>query len=139
METKTKIIVFTVSLVAAFAAGRYAAPTKVVTETKIVEVETTKRKKDIIIHEITRPDGTKEKNTEIKERETKNDRISSDETRTITRASDKVTILGLAGVDFTSPGSKYGASISKPIIGPVTIGAFYLTPGMVGLGLGLTF
>ena len=39
MSTKVKVSIVIVSLAIAFASGRWLAPTKVVTETKVVEVE----------------------------------------------------------------------------------------------------
>jgi hypothetical protein len=164
MDTKYKIIAAVVVVTGAFATGRWAAPTKVVTVTQTVEVE--KKHEDVAVDtnknvhketkttEVVKPDGTKETTTDVTE-DTKaisheGDKTDTDSSRTevsskeVTRDSSKVTIsvLGGAKVFGGSEGLNppvYGGSISKPIFGPATVGIWGLSNGTVGCSVGLTF
>jgi hypothetical protein len=154
METKTKIIIVSIGLIAAFAVGRWAAPEKVRIETKVVEVEkkVEDTKKDVVKHKEThtvkKPDGTEETTT-TEDTTTKSDKHDTDSTTTetdttkeVTRGSSKVTVLALAGlpVSFnTAVVPIYGVSVSKPILGPITIGAWGLSNSTAGFSIGLTF
>lgn len=62
-------------------------------------------------------------------------------TKTVTKPGPKVNVSALAGVDTTSSILKpvYGISVSKEFIGPITVGAYGLTNGTVGLSLGVNF
>lgn len=160
MQTKAKIIISSVSLLAAFAFGRYSAPEKVKTETKTVEVEKktedTKtdvdknRHKETKVVEVTRPDGSKEKTTEVTEdtnvfkktdqSTTDNTTKSAEESKETTYAAAKVTISALAGANVSSLSVPvFGASVSKPILGPIAVGLFGFANGLAGFSIGLTF
>ncbi len=57
-------------------------------------------------------------------------------------AAKTINISALAGLDFSKPLALtpiYGISVSKQVLGPIAIGAFGLTNGVVGLSLGVTF
>ncbi len=149
METKTKIIIVSVSLALAFAAGRYSVPTKTVIETKVVEVEKKQENKDIDREKhkttvtIERPDGSKE--TTVTETvgthintETSIDKESASSSKKTTEKAASVTVSGLAGLsDFKTP--VYGASITKPFLGPIAVGFWGLTNSTFGISLGLSF
>lgn len=159
METKTKIIIIAGALVLAFAAGRFLAPTKVKTETKIVEVEKkTKeseseknRHKETTIVEVTHPDGSKTTTTTIIEdsqanhKTSETDQIARKETDTkeITYSGQKVHVMGMAGssvpADLHQLAPVYGLSVSKDILGPVSVGAFGFTNKVYGVSVGLNF
>lgn len=160
MTTKTKLIIAVVALLAAYAFGRFSAPTKVITETKIVEVEkkTDKTKSDTKkeVHRTTtttetiKPDGTKTVTTVVKEDSNSDSKKNSSSTDNTTKSSDtikevirdtsKVTVSALAGVNITSLSIPvYGASLTKPILGPIAIGIWGLTNSVGGVSLGLTF
>jgi hypothetical protein len=160
MSTKLKVFLGVVALAAAYGFGRWSSPVKVVTETKTVEVE---KKQDVVKqdtnkddHKVTvtkqvvKPDGTKETDTTVTEdvttakkyQDTTQSTIDTtkDTTKEVTYATAKVTISALAAVNVLSPtGLDYGASVSKPILGPITIGAFGFESGRVGMSIGLTF
>lgn len=161
MNLKTKLIICSIALVGAFAAGRYATPDKIVTITKTVEIDkkqdTTvtdskkKRRKKIVIVENKKPDGTDQKITTItdatdtdnKTNSVKTDTSKKDEesSKTITKG-DKVTVSMLAGAQLNlNNGSPllYGGSITKPILGPITVGVWGLSNASGGFSLGLTF
>lgn len=147
------------ALLVSFASGRWLAPEKVKIEKQIVEVEkksSTKdtdsernKRKETTVTEKIGPDGSKEttshtvETTETAKKKSQSDSSEStraeSETKEIERGTAKVTVSALAGTSFTSPQIVYGASVSKPILGPITVGVFYLTPGTLGGMLGLTF
>jgi hypothetical protein len=159
MTDKYKIVLLVVALAAAFACGRYLTPEKVRTETETVEVEKKvyvhdavtdqMRHKKTTVVEVSKPDGSKEKTTVISDdtetSKTEHDGSSSESTKIgsstseTTKGSSRVTISALAAFDsrFTSP--NYGASVTRPVLGPITLGLFALTPGIYGASVGLTF
>lgn len=162
MPVKYKIIIALVTVLTAFAFGRYSAPEKVKIETKTVEVEkkTTDQTKKVdrnkhlktVTTTEERPDGTKvttttttvdtdtksNTDTAINDDKTKN----TETTKEVTRGGNKVTISALAGakVSFSEPLTPiYGGMVNKELLGPITIGAFGLSDGVGGIALGLTF
>lgn len=162
MTTKYKIIIVVVSLTAAFAAGRYTVPSKVITETKIVEVEkkTQDQKQDVAKNvkkrtettETLKPDGEKTTTIVVTE-ETVTDK-KTDKTTIVDKAKDeesrkevisnqdKVIVSLLGGAKLINPGINplvYGLSITKPVLGPIAIGAWGLNNGTFGMSIGLTF
>ncbi len=159
METRTKLLIVTVSIASAFAAGRYSVPQKIKIETKIVEIEkksestdvatNKKKRKKTTVVETVKPDGEKTTTTEITDdvayntdSSTKNVETGSKETnKTDEKISspDKVSVLALGGVDIFSGKITYGASLSKPFAGPMTFGLFGFNDGRMGFSLGLTF
>lgn len=161
MSLKVKILICVVALATAFAIGRFTVPEKIKEVVKVVEVEkkvivkekgtTQEKKMKTVIVEVTRPDGTKEKTTTITEdtqTATETSSRSDTETKTdttketeIVRGNSKVTVSALAGIKVTRPqdGMVFGASLTKPILGPVTLGAFGFTDGRAGVSIGLSF
>jgi hypothetical protein len=146
------IIVLSVS----FALGRYTVPTKVVTETKTVYVENQSEKtnvdknkhKDTVTVEKINKDGTTTKTThtvEDSKTDTKKDVELSVDSSTQTRkevSRESLTNVSLlVGTEIISitHSLNYGLSISKPILGPISIGAFGFTSGLVGFQIGLNF
>jgi len=156
MTTKTKIITGIVIVATAFAFGRYSAPERVRTEVKTVEVEkktetkesNTNRHKETTTVTITKPDGSTEtttKTTEDTNLKTDSKLVddttkSSDTTKEVTRGGNKLSIAALSGINYSKPDQLiYGASVSKELIGPITLGAFGLTDKTVGISIGLNF
>ncbi len=148
MDLKYKVIAVTVVAVGSFAAGRWMAPTKV--ETKVVEVEKIvtvkeeqkrKDKKTVITK---KPDGeTTTVITEITDTNTSNKTVDlslkSEQTKK-EMSTSKVTVSALAGFSLTNPsGLLYGVSISKPVLGPLTLGVFGFQDKRVGFSIGFTF
>lgn len=157
MENKTKIIIASVALLIAFAFGRYSAPEHVKIETKIVEIEKkvvdtdTLRDKhrEIVVKEVVRPDGTKEKvtttvedsNTSRKTRTEEETSRTEEKLEEITRGS-KVTLAALVGapLSLSSPATPiYGGLIYKPILGPIGVGAWGFSNATFGASIGLSF
>lgn len=109
---------------------------------KIQIVETTKEvvSTDVqtVVHTVTLPGGAVDTTT-----------TTIDHTQRVETAAKQVTqvktpvinVSALVSVNFNgnllSP--VYGVSVSKEMIGPITVGAFGLTSGVVGASLGLNF
>lgn len=158
MSGKSKYFIFILCLVSAYAVGRWAAPEKVVVKTEVVEVEKKssssdsdkEKKKDTETHVIEYPDGRKETIITTHEEWQKHlhDEASSDslksskDEKVVTGSSGKVTVSALIGVSLgslTSSPPLWGASVSKPILGPIAVGFWGLTNHTFGASLGLTF
>lgn len=160
MKLRYKVLISSILLLAAFALGRFTVPEKVRVEIKTVEVirevkqtetDLSKTRHKKVTETITiKPDGTKIVTrviTDDTQTDKKSDtssetdtRRSTDEKRETVRGASPVTLSALAGVRFANPLSlTYGLSATKPLLGPVTLGAWGLSSGEVGLSLGLTF
>lgn len=162
MNDRRTLILFVVFLVTAFAFGRWSAPEKIKIETKTIEVEkkteSTQSNTDRDKHrettetEVTRPDGTVEKTkktTETTETHKETDHRDTDERSTdtstskeVTGPSGKVIIAAMAGVRISSLTSAspllYGASVYKPVLGPIGIGVWGFTDLSFGVSVGLS-
>ena len=151
-ETRNHIIYILVLVGLAFSTGRYTTPKKVETLERIVTVEVEKTTQDTHIAENThkietkKPDGTITIETiiaentdtttkiEKKEKEDKLDKTS------VEARSSSLIVSAMVGMDITKPVAlTYGAEISSNILGPIRLGAFGMTNGVVGCTVGLTF
>ncbi len=115
-------------LLVTFALGRYSV--NVVTKTH--EVET--KKPDGTVQ--TTIDTTIQAVTKNDDKETQTDKV--DQTVTAAKTST-VNISLLAGYHYGDTSPLYGASVSKELLGPITIGLFGLTNGTVGASVGVNF
>lgn len=149
MTLKTKILVSLVALVVAFASGRYSVQ-KPTIKTEIQQTEAVKQTEDKNTHtkttktEVKKPDGTDITTTVT-------DQVQDDDMTTHSTATTKIqqtvtppktgtlNISALAGFDIRKMTPAYGASVTKQILGPVSVGAFGLTNGVVGVSIGLSF
>lgn len=156
---KHKIAAVGVGLATAFAAGRYTLPTKIKTEIKTVTVEKIVYKKAIesqknthkktMVVEIIKPTGEKQTTTVTTDESVSDKKTVADKTtdtiqkqdakQEVTGSVSKVTISALGGVNIETGLPTYGASITKPILGPVTVGIFGLSNGTAGASVGITF
>lgn len=161
MTTKIKLIAGVITLAIAFAAGRYTAPEHIKIQEVIKEVEKKKvdtetktdrdRHKKTTIVTVKRPDGSEDTTTVITD-DTKTDRDTSSATtidktkdssytKEVSRSSLTLSLLAGGKVSFSGqPVSPvYGACLTKPVLGPITIGIWGLDSGVVGAAVGLTF
>lgn len=155
METKYKVgIVVGIALVS-FASGRWMAPVRV--ETKTVEVEkkvfvkddakNTKQHRDKKTVIDVKKDGSKTITvvdiTDTSKKETSQDKsVETDKkesSKLVEGSVSKVTISLLVGSSITNPAPIYGLAITKPILGPFTLGVFAFTNTTIGGSVGLTF
>lgn len=148
--SRTKIIII-MSLLTAFACGRYSVNTKpntassstVNTDTR--ETDSKNSQTHTTITTTKAPTG-EVKTVTIIDTAT-SDKITEQQTQTIKDLQTIVSanrstlnVSALVANEFTD-GLKptYGVSVTKQVIGPVTVGAFLLTNSTVGLSLGLNF
>lgn len=160
MKTRYKVIIMIVSLATAYAFGRFSAPEKIKIETKVVEIEKKDKKiakdieknkrKDTKTVRITKPTGEKvviireieDSSLDVKTRSNeKEEKLKAEASKKEEQKTQgRVTVSVLGGVDITNPNKIiYGGSVTKPILGPVTIGLFGLTDGVCGGSIGLQF
>lgn len=159
MQNRIKAVIAVVYTAAAVATGAYLVPQKVKIETKIVEVEKKSQNKEaekkktthkkIVTEETTKPDGTKivtttttddtSSDVKIKDKETSENSKDNSSNKETTQVGSKVTISALAGLNFGSFLPVYGASVTKPVFGPLTLGFWGLSNTTGGISLGLQF
>lgn len=147
ISTRTKVITSIVVVITSFAVGRYSANTKPDVHTVIDKTQDIKQDTDKDTHKTTTitktPDG-KEVTTITEDTviDTKKDTDTTTHVdQTVTQPKNSlINISALASLD-TADGFKpvYGISANKELIGPVTIGAFGLTNGVIGLSVGVNF
>ena len=152
METKYKVILALILSIASFGFGRYSVNSvnSVKKETQVINEND---KKDENTHTVTKtvtikqPDGATE-TTVTQDTSTNDDTqdITSTETQ-VSKTSEtnnktsQLNISALAAVKGNNliAAPIYGASLSKQLLGPVTIGVFGLTDSTIGVSLGINF
>lgn len=160
LTTRRKIIIFLVYTLVAVAVGRYTVTFSSKDSKQDDKKEETHKKEDKDKHddkiikrkvvEETKPDGTKIKTTDtiVTDKKNETDHTNTDsktddkskETKTETANSGKFNISVLGGVNVTNPVKPiFGAHVSRDIIGPVNVGLFGLSDGVVGASVGVTF
>lgn len=162
MDLKYKVGITVVVVAVVFAAGRYSAPEKIKIETKIVEVEKkvedTDQKKIKDTHKKTttivvkKADGTEtttsvttddsvvkdDKTTKITDDISKTSDIVKEESK----STSHLNLALLGGTNVLNPSSSgiiYGASASRNLVGPITVGLWGLNSGIGGMSIGLEF
>jgi len=141
ITTRTKVLAVILLVVAAFATGRYTVkPIEVVKH----ETEETTKKEETDTHteivETKQPDGSTKKVTTI-DRSSRTDYATKKETETkTTNKVQKTNISALVSVNIKERNALiYGISVTREILGPVTVGVFGLTNGTVGASIGINF
>lgn len=148
ISTKTKVIASGAVILVAFAFGRYSASTVPSVKTsENVTVDTDKHVESNThkVTVITEDCKTGKKITQITEDTgTQTDKTTNKDiklSQTVTPPNKSlINISALASLD-TSRGfiPVYGVSANKEFLGPITLGAFGLTNGVVGLSIGINF
>jgi len=102
--------------------------------------ETKKTKKTTKTRERKNPDGSSQTETEVVEDSTSNSSstIASEKTKTISKGVS-VGILALKDLDRFSDKLEYGAVVSVPVLGSLSVIGSADTTKRVGLGLALEF
>lgn len=137
--TRNHYIIIGILLLVAFGAGRWLSPEKVVTKTVTVEVEKTNTKQDSVVIKVTKPDGTITETTTTKT-ETETVTNTNNKTESIVQGKkSSLNLSALAGINVINPsgGIIFGGHISKPILGPISIGIFGMSDGRAGLSVGI--
>lgn len=150
ISSKTKGILVASGLLISFAMGRYSYQQPEVStqiNEKTTDIKQTEREdhsQTIIVH-TKAPDGTEKTTTTISnniDTKTKDKDVTTiAETQVVTPPPHDLwsvsAMVGLNPMNNLTP--TYGAQVSKKILGPISIGAFGFTNGLVGLSVGVTF
>jgi hypothetical protein len=158
MATKYKIIIAVVALASAFATGRWLAPNKTVVVTKTVTVDTkkdetktdAKKNTKTVKTETDKPDGTKvittvtttNSDTQSASNSTEKEKVDAETSKTTSRSTSHLILSGMVGIPVSFGGAVtpiYGGQIYKEVLGPVGIGAWYLSNNNAGMSVGLSF
>lgn len=137
MTLRLCLLLCTLTAILSIVIDRYYFP---VIQTKVVETTKEVVKTDIqtVTRTVTLPNGAIDTTTTTTDH---SQRIQQDTKQTLVAKSSTINVSALAANDFSrgliSP--TYGISISKEIVGPITIGLFGLTNSTVGLSLGINF
>jgi len=151
LPTKNQALIALALTATAFATGRYSVNTTptihTVTDTRtLTQVQT-----QVVDHTVTKivevkaKDGTDTKTTTIKQddhTDTDSDtkQIAHVETTVTPPKRSAVNISLLGATNVRNPTAlAYGVSVSKEVLGPLTVGAFGLTNGIIGVSVGLNF
>lgn len=141
---KIKIACVIVIVVVAFAAGRYSVSnisTKAETHTAAVATDNKETHKVEIITK--QPTGVVTDTITTDIEDLKQTTKHSDATQTtVQNKVSKINVSALVGTDLSKGlglTPLYGVSVSKDFIGPVSIGAFGLTNGVIGVSVGIDF
>lgn len=142
MSTKYTIIIIIIVGAVAYASGRYLQPPKTITkEVQVVkEVEVVKRDVRTVIKEVSRPDGTKIRETVIedKSKEAKNKDQTNTSTKLVESLKPQWKVQGLVGINEIS-NPTYGVGVERRIIGPVFAGVWVNTQKQYGVSVSLEF
>lgn len=159
-SSRSRLLYSVVALVVAFAFGRYTAPDRIEIKREIVTVEVENKqtqkdqsidqnKKTTEIH-VTRPDGTTfkkkitqtEKKTDTQLNQTiEREKDTTQRESKVVETSRRLSVSVIAGPDFTNFAAPivFGGHISRPFIGPISLGIWGLNSGVGGMSLGLQF
>ena len=146
-------IAILISILVGYAAGRFTAPHKVVTETKEVivtkEVEVIAKNdhKKTKVTETDKPDGTKTIVTTIVDDSNESDSKQTDtkdskESKVTVYSNDRHNLSLAVGSTLKLPGlfsPRFGAIYTIDVLGPISVGAFGFTDRSFGVTLGLSF
>jgi len=152
LTTKTKAIIGTVTVATSFAAGRYSVDVAPVVHTAISKEIEKHIQTDTQTHAVTKivevkkPDGTDTKTTvitqekNVEQAKTTQAQTKIDQTVTPPKKTNlNVSALIAADLSNFGKGPAYGVSVTKQVLGPVSVGAFALTNSVVGVSIGLEF
>lgn len=150
ISTKTKALLVISGFFVSFAMGKYSnqkpeISTKINDKT-VEQVDTDRQdhSQTVIVHTKT-PDGTEKTTTTIKtdiDTRTKDkDTTTIAETQVVSSTSrDLWTISAMVGLNpMAGPVPTYGAQVSKKVLGPINVGVFGFTNGLIGASVGVTF
>jgi hypothetical protein len=134
MNIKQTAVYTLIVLALAVAFTKYFYPT---IKTKIEEKEVVKTDIRTVIKEITKPDGTIEKTTEIVDKSKETSKKEFEQT-----VSEKPNWLVLAGAHASLKSLSepvYSLQVNRRILGPMFVGASVRTDKELGLHIGLEF
>ncbi len=133
------------ALTLSFAAGNYTArQTQSSTNSKTQSTVQQDVKQDTheVITTIKAPNGTVQTVETVDTTAlTNTDSTTNTQSQLVVVPNPKNNVSALAGFDLSKSGliPTYGISVNRQFLGPVTIGAFGLTSGTVGVSIGINF
>lgn len=133
--TKKKAIVSSLFLIlVGVGIGRYLLPNNVVTD----EAKSERTDKEVVktVHEVTRPDGTKEKYTETKE--TTKKQLDSDKRVEITVSKPNYMASVMVGKNIHLE-TTYAIKVDRRVLGNIFAGAYVSTNKDIGVSVGYEF
>lgn len=144
MKLQYKILIGIAALAVSFGIGYYATPAKIQEKVRVeykdskVEVKT----KIVYRDKITKPDGTIiEKEVEKEDTNTREESESKIETEKIAVKDTGIVlgVLGIIDVEKPTDSVKYGLSVSKRVLGAVTVHGLVTNKLELGVGVGWSF
>jgi len=152
LTDKQKYIIVGVAMVTSFAVGRYSGQkaeikSESVTTKNVEEKQDKDTHTEKVITTVKTPDGTVKTVEKIDEVadvkiDTNSIQVTQQKKDVIPPKVNTLNISALIGNDFSKGLGiypVYGVSVTKQILGPVTIGAYGITNGTIGLSIGLNF
>lgn len=152
IPNKREIVIVLIGLATMFAFGRYSVtspPDTKVTENKHSDTKTDEAKDThVVTHTVTVQEPTGAVKTDTT---TTTDVVAHEETNTVVedktvsqttqQKRSKINISAIVGTQIGSNFGQplYGISAQKTFLGPVTVGAFGLNNGTIGVSVGLDF
>lgn len=152
LTTKQKYGIAGLSIIIAFAAGRFSArspeiKTEISAQTQLQQDKEKNTHTETTITTVKTPDGTVKTVKQINE--ISNTRTDTSVVSDIKEKQDIIppktnllNISALVSADMSKglfqPPS-YGVSVSREVLGPITAGGFALTNGVIGISIGLNF
>lgn len=126
-----------ISLAVGAALDRYLSPPLV--KTQETSKETTKNNIETVIKVVRQANGTEESTTTIIDHTVS--KVADSKVTEAPAPRKNLNVSALVGNDFSRGVFKvvYGVSVSKEVLGPVTVGIYGLTSGTVGVSIGLNF
>lgn len=123
------------------AVGTYLTPAGTKTKESAqttTDKKTTKKQKKKKVTE--KPDGTKITEETVTESTGETETVKTETKEKIETKGPKTSVQVLAGFDLQkTPTPVYGVAAQRELIGPISVGAFGLTNGTVGVTLGVSF
>lgn len=110
-----------------------------------IQVKTVETEKEVIrtdvqtvVHTVTQPNGAIDTTTTTIDHSQKTE---TDNKTLVQLKSSTINVSALVGNDFSKRLIQpiYGISVSKELLGPITVGLFGLTSGTIGVSVGLNF
>ena len=112
-------------------------PKEVDKTTAVTDAKVTKKKTTTVVTK--KPDGTTSTETSVTETNGAT-KTTKGETRKVAATERKNAINALVGVDIGKAFVPvYGVSYTREVLGPVTLGAYGLTNGTIGVSIGVNF
>lgn len=147
MRLRYKLLLLSIALLLAFAAGRWLVPQKVKVITKVQTVVQTVVKHDTHVRTVTivtqKPDGTKITKTTVTHDSSTETGVKvehkKDHKKVVSTSQPQYEIAAIAGYDFHTSHKVYGAMVSKQVLGPVNLGVWGLSNSEIGISVGVRF